>query len=58
MLNAAVSLLDLRSPPSNQLEKLKGNLAGKHSIRVNEKYRVVFDWRAADAFEVVIVDYH
>ncbi len=58
MLNAATNLMDLRSPPSNQLEKLKGDLAGKYSIRVNEKYRVVFDWRTADAFEVVIVDYH
>ena len=58
MLNAATNLLDLRSPPSNQLEKLKGDLTGKYSIRINEKYRVVFDRRDGDARDVVIVDYH
>jgi len=58
MLHAAVRLGDLASPPANHLEKLKGSLAGKHSIRVNKQYRVVFEWDGANAREVTIVDYH
>lgn len=56
-LNAAGSLTDLRVPPGNRLEALKGNLAGFHSIRVNDQWRVVFRW-ADGAHEVQIVDYH
>jgi len=58
MLHAATSLADLRVPPGNRLEALKGNRKGQHSIRVNDQYRVCFRWRAGDAFDVEIVDYH
>lgn len=57
-LNAASRLEDLRVPPSNRLESLKGALQGFHSIRVNDQWRVIFKWRAGDAHEVRIVDYH
>jgi len=58
MLNAARDLKDLRSPPGNRLEALRGDLAGFHSIRVNRQWRIIFRWEAADASEVQIVDYH
>lgn len=58
MLNAASELNDLRSPPGNRLELLKGDLAGRHSIRINGQWRVVFRWEAGDAHDVAIVDYH
>jgi proteic killer suppression protein len=58
MLNNAQSLLDLRSPPGNRLEKLSGDRQGQHSIRINERWRICFIWRGGDAFEVEIVDYH
>ena len=58
MLHRARSLIDLRSPPSNHLEKLKGDRAGQHSIRINDRYRIYFDWVGDDAFNVEIVDYH
>src|SRR5262245_17493496 len=58
MLHAAVRLGDLMSPPANHLEKLKGALSGKHSIRVNRQYRIVFEWDGANAREVELVDYH
>ena len=58
MLNAAASLLDLRSPPGNRLEALSGDLAGFHSIRVNEQWRLVFRWAAGGASEVRLADYH
>ncbi len=58
MLNRAVTLNDLRVPPANRLEKLKGNREGQHSIRINERWRICFEWRNGDAFEVEIVDYH
>ena len=58
MLNAATSLTDLKVPPANRLESLKGALKGKYSIRINAQYRVVFDFRNSDAYEVAIVDYH
>lgn len=58
VLNGASSLQDLRSPPGNRLEALKGDLAGYHSIRVNEQWRIVFRWKDGDAHEVSIVDYH
>lgn len=57
-LDAAVKLADLASPPGNRLEALKGDRAGQHSIRINQRYRVCFAWRATDAYEVEIVDYH
>ena len=57
-LNAASRLEDLKVPPSNRLEKLKGDLKDFHSIRVNDQWRVIFKWRAGDAQEVRIVDYH
>jgi proteic killer suppression protein len=58
MLNAAKELGDLRSPPANRLEKLRGNREGQHSIRINRQYRVCFVWRGSDAYQVEIVDYH
>jgi proteic killer suppression protein len=57
-LNAASRLEDLKVPPSNRLEKLRGDLKDFHSIRVNDQWRVIFKWRAGDAQEVQIVDYH
>jgi proteic killer suppression protein len=58
MLNRAVSLNDLRVPPANRLEKLKGDRAGQYSIRINNQWRVCFRWQGTDAFDVEIVDYH
>jgi len=58
MLDAATVLEDLRVPPANRLEKLKGNRAGQFSIRVNQQWRVCFVWRSGHAFDVEIVDYH
>lgn len=58
MLNAAQDLKDLRSPPGNRLEALKGDLTGFHSIRINRQWRVIFRWEVAEAREVRIVDYH
>ena len=57
-LNAANRLEDLAVPPSNRLEKLKGDLEDFYSIRVNDQLRVIFKWQAGDAREVKIVDYH
>lgn len=58
MLNRAGSLDDLRVPPGNRLEALKGNLAGLHSIRVNDQFRVCFRWTTGGPADVEIVDYH
>lgn len=58
MLNAAESLQDLRSPPGNRLEKLKGNRTGQYSIRINEQWRICFEWHDGDAYQVEITDYH
>ena len=60
MLNGSSSLNDLRVPPSNHLEKLIGGLEGYYSIRINEKYRIIFklDENGADVIDVEIVDYH
>ena len=58
MLNRAGTLDDLRVPPGNRLEALKGDRAGQHSIRINDQWRICFRWQDADAFEVEIVDYH
>jgi proteic killer suppression protein len=58
MVNAARELRDLRVPPGNRLEALKGDREGKYSIRVNDQWRIVFRWESGDAHEVTIVDYH
>lgn len=58
MLNAAVDLRDLKSPPNNHLEALDRDLIGFHSIRVNDQWRVVFRWQGSEAFEVRLTDYH
>lgn len=58
MLNNAKSMQDLRSPPGNRLEKLKGDREGQHSIRINEQWRVCFEWKDNDAYEVEITEYH
>jgi toxin HigB-1 len=57
-LDAASTLEDLRNPPGNRLEVLKGNRAGQMSIRINEQWRICFRWAAGDAFDVEIIDYH
>jgi proteic killer suppression protein len=57
-LDASRSLADLRSPPGNRLEVLKGSRAGQMSIRINELWRICFRWQDGDAAEVEIVDYH
>jgi len=57
-LSQARQLRDLRVPPGNRLEALKGRRAGHHSIRINEQWRICFVWRRGDAHEVEIVDYH
>lgn len=58
MLNSAGDLRDMRSPPGNRLELLKGDLRGYYSVRINERWRLVFQWRGTEAHEVRIVDYH
>ncbi|MBW1784145.1 MAG: type II toxin-antitoxin system RelE/ParE family toxin [Deltaproteobacteria bacterium] len=58
MLNRATIINDLRVPPSNHLERLKGNRKGQYSIRINEQWRICFEWKDGDAFDVEIVDYH
>ena len=58
MLNAASALLDLQSPPGNRLEALKGDWQGHHSIRVNDRWRIVFRWVGSDAHDVRLIDYH
>ncbi len=58
MLNNAVTLNDLRIPPGNRLEKLAGDRAGQYSIRINDQWRVCFEWRDGDAWNVEITDYH
>lgn len=58
ILNAAIRLENLKVPPGNQLEALRGDRAGQHGIRINDQYRVCFVWRNGNAFEVEIVDYH
>jgi toxin HigB-1 len=57
-LHEAADLKDLKSPPGNRLEGLKGDLKGFHSIRINDQWRVVFRWSGASAFDVQVVDYH
>lgn len=58
ILDAAMSLADLRVPPGNRLERLRGDRAGQHSIRINDQWRICFRWRGGDAYDVEIVDYH
>jgi len=58
MLDAAATLPDLRIPPANRFEQLKGDRQGAYSIRINDRWRVCFEWRDGDAYEVEIVDYH
>jgi toxin HigB-1 len=57
-LDAAADLKDLRVPPGNQLEALKGDRKGQYSIRVNQQWRVCFRWKAGEALDVEVVDYH
>ena len=58
LLDAAVSLDDLRIPPGNRLEALAGDRKGQHSIRINEQWSICFRWRDNDAYNVEIADYH
>jgi len=58
ILNAAVELDNLRVPPGNHLEALKGDRKGQHSIRINDQYRICFVWSEGNAHEVEIIDYH
>ena len=58
ILDATERLADLRLPPGNRLEKLKGDRAGLHSIRINDQWRICFRWREGDAHDVEISDYH
>ena len=58
MLNNALSLNDLRIPPANHLEKLSGSREGQYSIRINDRWRICFEWLEGNAYQVEIVDYH
>lgn len=58
MVSYAEKLEDLKSPPNNRLEELKGNLKGFYSIRINDQWRIIFKWTPAGAVDVGIVDYH
>lgn len=58
MINNSIDITDLRIPPANQLEKLKGDLKEFYSIRINNQWRIIFKWENGNAFEVEIVDYH
>jgi proteic killer suppression protein len=58
VLDAAESLADLRVPPGNRLEAMKGDRQGQHSIRINDQYRLCFVWSEGDAYDVEITDYH
>jgi len=58
MLNRAKTLRDLLVPPGNRLEALKGTRKGQHSIRINDQWRVCFEWHENDAYNIEIVDYH
>lgn len=57
-LHDAAELKDLRVPPGNRLEALKGQDKGTHSIRINDQWRIVFRWQNGDAFDVAVMDYH
>ena len=58
ILNAAQDIDDLRSPPGNRLELLKGKLSGYYSIRVNAQWRIIFQWQTSNAQNVTLIDYH
>ena len=58
ILDAVERLDDLKVPPGNRLEKLSGNRQGQHSIRINQQWRICFQWKDGDCYEVEIVDYH
>lgn len=58
LINAAAAMEDLKVPPGNHLEALKGDLRGKHSIRINDQYRIIFAFKDGHAYEVEIIDYH
>jgi proteic killer suppression protein len=58
LLHGADALTDLRIPPGNRLEKLRGDRAGQYSIRINDQYRICFEWRDGDAYLVEIADCH
>ena len=58
MIDAAISLEDLKSPPSNGLHALKDDRRGQHAISINKKYRICFVWKDGDAYDVEIIDYH
>ena len=58
ILNSADRLEDMKEPPGNRLESLKGNLSGYYSIRVNDQWRIIFQWENNNAYEVSLTDYH
>ena len=58
MMNNALRIEDLKAPPGNKLEKLKGNWSGFYSIRVNQQWRIVFRWEREAAYDIQILDYH
>ena len=58
MINNAQDINDLGIPPANRLEKLKGDMSKYHSIRINNQWRIIFEWKNNDAYDVSIVDYH
>lgn len=58
LIDGAERLDDLRIPPGNRLEKLSGGLSGKYSIRINDQWRIIFNWKNSSAHDVEIVDYH
>ncbi len=58
MIDAAQTINDLRVPPANRLEQLKGKLKGRYSIRINEQWRICFKWHQGDAYEMEIIDYY
>ena len=58
MINAALNLTDLKVPPGNRLEALKGDLEGFHSVRINDQYRIIFRFKDSNAYDVEITDYH
>ncbi|MBI4994064.1 type II toxin-antitoxin system RelE/ParE family toxin [Candidatus Peregrinibacteria bacterium] len=58
MIDAATNINDLRIPPANRLEKLKGNRSEQYSIRINDQYRICFQWSQSHAYNVEITDYH
>lgn len=58
MINASTNINDLKIPPANNLKRLKGKYKNKHSIRINDQWRIIFKWQQGNAYEVKITDYH